>query len=367
MRIGVDAREWAPGRYTGIGRFLETVLRRALSTRPGLGWTLFLHPGYERRVTDDSIAYLEMPVVTAPLVDQRTIPKLLRADPHDLFFSPYAKGPWNAPCPTIVVAHDMIPLVLPASWGGVSGLRRLWFRWYAARSARSATRVVTGSEAAAKDIVDYLRVPRERLTVIHDQVDPALLTLRSEGALGRLGIDGPFLLSVGRISAQKNQATLLRAWARIEIPDRARLVLAGAGPDRERLQALAGELEITDRVVWTGGVDDDVLAELYRNAKALLHPSVIEGFGLPVAEAMALGTPVVVSSGGSLPEVAGGAAPVLVADDVEAWAGEMKRFLTDDAYRDDWVAKVRVRARDFTPEQTTDRLLDVIEETARAG
>ncbi len=144
-------------------------------------------------------------------------------------------------------------------------------------------------------------------------------------------------------------------------------MLAGAGPDRERLQALAGELEITDRVVWTGGIDDDVLAELYRNAKALLHPSVIEGFGLPVAEAMALGTPVVVSSGGSLPEVAGGAAPVLVADDVEAWAGEMKRFLTDDAYRDDWVAKVRVRARDFTPEQTTDRLLDVIEETARAG
>ena len=152
MRIGVDAREWAPGRHTGIGRYLETILRRALDTRPTWRWTLFLHPGYETPVTDDSIAYLDMPLAFTPLVDQRTIPSLLRADPHDVFFSPYPKGPWNAPCPTIVVAHDMHPLVLPANQGGLPTLRRLWFRWYIGRSVRRASRVVTVSEASANDV-----------------------------------------------------------------------------------------------------------------------------------------------------------------------------------------------------------------------
>lgn len=367
MRIGVDAREWAPGRHTGIGRYLETVLRRALDARPAWRWTLFLHPGYERRVTDDSIAYLEMPMAVTPIVDQRTIPSLLRADPHDVFFSPYPKGPWNAPCPTIVVAHDMHPLVLPAGQGGLSTLPRLWFRWYIGKSLRRASRVVTVSEASANDIVDCLGVGRDRLTVIHEEVDARFLGLRSEGTLEALGVRSPYFLAVGRICPQKNQETILRAWARTESDaDGARLVFAGSGPDRERLESLAGQLGVSDRVVWAGGVPDDALAELYRGATALLQASVIEGFGLPVAEAMAMGIPVVVSSGGSLPEVAGGAGPVLAADDVEAWAAEMQRFLADDVYRDDWVAKVRIRARHFSAERTTDRLLDLIEATAKA-
>ena len=367
MRVGVDAREWAPGRHTGIGRYLETILRRALDTRPAWQWTLFLHPGYERRVTDDSIAYLEMPVVATPLVDQRTIPKLLRGDPHDLFFSPYPKGPWNAPCPTIVVAHDMHPLVLPPGRGGLSTLPRLWFRWYIGKSARRASRVVTVSEASARDIVDCLGVARDRLTVIHEEVDPEFLGLRSEGTFEALGVRSPYFLAVGRICPQKNQETILRAWARMDgDADRAQLVFAGSGPDRERLESLTGELGVSARVVWTGGVADDALAELYRGATALLQASVIEGFGLPVAEAMAMGVPVIVSSGGSLPEVTGGAGPVLAADDIEAWATEMRRFLADDVYRNDWVTKVRARASDFSAEKTTDRLLDLIEATVKA-
>jgi len=296
MRIGVDAREWVSGRQTGIGRYLETLLGRAGETRPEWRWVLYLHAGYERRLQTENIEYVQLPQGPAPLVDQIHLPGALRADPPDLFFSPYQKGPWRTPCPLIVVVHDMRPVVLPRRWGGLRGFRRRWYLWYTRRSTRKASRVVTVSRASAEDMKRYLRIPEEKIAVIHESADRGI----AEGGLDRavltdLGLKGPYLLAVGHLRPHKNQEVLVRAWAGVErYPGDARLVLVGSGPDRARLQALADELSAADRIVWLERADNQTLSTLYRESSALLQPSIIEGFGLPVLEAMASGTPAVV-------------------------------------------------------------------------
>lgn len=369
MRIAVDAREWVAGRRTGIGRYLETIIGRAVDTRPHLEWRLFLHPGDERRVRADPVEYVEIPRRPAPFVDQVTLPRRLRQDPPSLFFSPYPKSPWLAPCPVVVVVHDLLQLVLPTEWGGLSGWRRLWFRWYVGNSTRRAAHVVTDSLASARDIDELLGVPLGRVTVVHAGIDPSLMSdaeARRPVQLG--GGERTFFLAVGTLKPHKNHARLLRAWSRACDASRdALLLIAGDGPEAPSLRALAAELELGDRVAFLGGVDDAVLAYLYRNALALLQPSLIEGFGLPVLEAMALGTPVVVSDGGSLPEVVDDAAPIVAADDVDGWAAEMRRLLSVESYRRECVEAVSRRARDFAPEQTSDRLLDLLEATAQAA
>ncbi len=364
MRIGVDAREWVRGRQTGIGRYLETILQRALETRPEWNWTLYLHGDRERRLQSEAIEYVDLPHGPAPLVDQVFLAGRLKKDPPRLFFSPYPKGPWRAPCPVIVVVHDMHPLVLPPEWGGLKGMKRSWFLWYLRRSAAKSARVVTVSQVSARDIGKYLDVPAEKLAVIHESVAPGLVDSgRNEEVLRQQGLTGPFLLAVGHLRRHKNQETLIRAWASLQDPPRgARLVVVGSGEDRDRLHQIVAETGVTARTAWLERADDTVLSVLYREATAVLQPSIIEGFGLPVLEAMASGTPVVVSSGGSLPEVVADAAPVIEPEDIDGWATEMERMLGDEAYRNAWRAKAVERAKAFVPEETTDRLLDLIAE-----
>jgi glycosyltransferase involved in cell wall biosynthesis len=368
MRIDVDAREWVRGRQTGIGRYLETMLRRAGETRPQWQWTLYLQADGEQRLESERIEYVELPGGPTPLVDQIHIPRRLRRNPPDLFFSPYQKGPWSAPCHVIVVVHDMHPLVLPPRWGGLHGPGRRWFYWYTRRSVKKAARVVTVSRASARDIEEYLHIPKEKMTVIHESVDPVIgESRRSLEILNQLELRGPYLLAVGHLRPHKNQETLLKAWARVEErPEDARLVVVGSGPDRERLRAVAEEQRVEERTVWIDHAGDEMLSALYQEATALLQPSIIEGFGLPVLEAMASGTPVVVSSGGSLPEVVADAAPVVAPQDVDGWAVEMSRMLRDPGYRDSWKGRAIERAGAFAPEKTTDRLLDLIADVGQA-
>ncbi len=171
------------------------------------------------------------------------------------------------------------------------------------------------------------------------------------------GVSGPFVLSVGELSARKGHATLLEALASARLGP-VRLVLAGPDTGQgRRLAELAARLGIADRCIPLGRVSDAVLAGLYRDATALCFPSLAEGFGLPVLEAMAAGLPVVASDLEVIREVAGESAILVPPGDVPALRGAVERIVGDEQLRHRLADTGRLRARQFTWEATASATL----------
>jgi glycosyltransferase involved in cell wall biosynthesis len=180
-------------------------------------------------------------------------------------------------------------------------------------------------------------------------------------------VGGAYVLYIGSFMPHKNLARLLRAWAALPGSLRAshRLVLAGGDdPHRAGLHALAATLGISASVVFPGRIDDADLPPLYSSASVLVLPSLEEGFGLPAVEAMACGTPVIVSDGGALPEVTAGAAVVVDAGKEETIAAAITAVLVDADHAAVLSGRGLARAQAFAPAHTSARVLDLLERVA---
>ena len=226
---------------------------------------------------------------------------------------------------TVVTLHDVIPLVCAGELARSRKQQFLWlWRAWVKRQVRRASAVATVSAYSADDIVRELGVGREKLAVIHNAVVPR----GDAGSPGRA--TGRFVLNVGRRDPYKNVPGLVRAFARMRAAEPAladvRLVVVGAPdpryPEAEEAARAAG---LGDAVTFQGYVAHDELAAMYAEAALVAVPSRYEGFGLPLAEAMAAGTPAVCSDRSSLPEVADGAALLVDPDDEAGFAVAMAR------------------------------------------
>jgi glycosyltransferase involved in cell wall biosynthesis len=263
-----------------------------------------------------------------------TLPRALRGLGAALCHTQHAL-PLRAPCPCVVTVHDVSFARDPSLMGRKD---RTTFRLVVPRAVRRAVRVFTVSERTKADIVELYRVPAERIVVTPNGVDPAF----SPGAGAH-----DFVLAVGAIQTRKNQLAALEAAAAVGLP----LVVAGPVKDR----TLAGELRSRGARL-EGYVETERLADLYRGAACLVQPSRYEGFGLPVVEAMASGTPVVAVPDPALKEVAGDAA-VLVPE-AELAAG----IHTALAERERLVAAGLERAKTFSWRTSAERTLAVYRE-----
>jgi len=371
LRVAVDGREWVEGARTGIGRYLETALRGLAELRPEWECRVLLGSSGEERLALPGLSYLRLPSGPTPWVDQVVLPRRLRAIAPDVFFSPYVKMPWRTPCPSAVTIHDLFPLTLPPEEGGLAWPGRLRLRLYTARSLARAKAVITVSEASARDIRELFDPDPGRLHVIPEGVDPLFFGeegTEDAGRRERMGLEAPYLAAVSNFQPHKNIGLLLEAWSRAaEETGDSLLVLAGEGPRREMLMRAIEGRPGADRLRWPGLLEEEDLPVLYRNARALLQPSFAEGFGLPVAEAMACGTPVVVSDRGSLPEVVGEAGVVLSPHQADAWSHTMVRMLKDEDYRERNAAAASSRAERFHPRRAAGGLAGVLERIARGS
>lgn len=334
MRLVIDGRRLAAER-TGVGRYLETLLAGWAEAGPPLPSTLvILHePAGRERVP--SCEGLRAEVVGAGwpgLVWERFgLGRRLR--PGDLLFAPTNLVPEGWDGPTVLVLFDTLLEVRPDDFPRSVRWR---FRHRYRKAARRADRVIVPSEATARDAMQFLGVPADRLRVIPPAVEPAFRPLalgsrevrEARSALG-LGND-PFFLYIGKRSRRRHVPSILAAFARHrrDFPTH-RLVFAG--PADGRLDAPG--------VVEAGHVAEPILRGLLAGALGLLYPSEYEGFGLPVVEALASGCPVVTLRRGALLESGGDAALFLDNADPDSLADAMCRLATDPASRAEHIAR----------------------------
>lgn len=307
----------------GIGRYVRALLPRLVALRPGLRLTLFVKT--QRDVEVVAPVFAAMPALRDHL-EIRPVREMVRSG-ADVFWYP-----WNTASPTpargavVATMHDIVPIAHPDPRlrGWQKNLR--WRRRYGA-TARRATLIIADSQFTADEIHRMLGVPRERMRVALLAADDFAVP-PAEGdveVLERLGVRKPFVLSVGAADRRKNLALLERAMPRV-VAAHPGTTLVLAGPRRDA-QPLLGDAAWRQTL---GFVSDDELAALYRAAGVLVMPSTYEGFGLPVLEAMRLGTPVICARGSSLPEVAGDAAMWVDGEDDADLAAKVGRVLSDE-------------------------------------
>lgn len=256
------------------------------------------------------------------------------------FLTPGFNAPVRSPIPFAFTLHDLIHVQVPSE---SSALRRLYYATVVKPATRHAQRVFTVSEYSRQQIIEWSGVPQERVVVVGNGVSEIFCPGTGEP----MPVPSPYLLHVGRRSSHKNIPRLLRAFAASRSARNARLVFTGAA-DPETMQHVDA-LGLRPRVFFSGSVGDGELAALYRGARALVFPSLLEGFGLPVVEAMACGTPVVTSNVASMAEVAGRGNALLVdPTDVDAIAAAIDLVVEDGQLRHRLAAHGLNRARAFT-------------------
>jgi len=249
----------------------------------------------------------------------------------------------------IITIHDLTFLHNP-SWFRFERVH--YYRWAITRSARHARRIIAVSTTTANEICELLNVPADRIDVVHNGIDERY-TPRNEGeqlaVQGKYRLPNRYFLFVGTIEPRKNVARMIQAWSHVADEIEEDLVIAGregwkVGPIRQEAE-LAGHAK---RIHFPGYVADEDLPAIMSGATALLYPSLYEGFGIPVAEAMACGIPVLTSNVSSLPEVAGDAALTLDPTDVDALADGIRQLATDEDLRNGLSKKGLERAKRYT-------------------
>jgi len=258
----------------------------------------------------------------------------------------------------IVTCHDLIPLVLAKDYlSPLPGSRLLQLERDKARY-KTAARVIAISEATRRDLIEQLDLRPERIDVVHHGVDherfsPTAAPGERAGLTKELGITEPYLLYLGAGDARKNLPLFVRAYAKSGVARDVSLVFAGplSRRQRERLQNEASQCGVAERVLLLGYTDEKHVAPLYRQCLAHVFPSSYEGFGLTVLEAMACGAPTLTTAFSSLGEVAGDAALTLEELEVEPFARELARLVSDSALRDDLRQRGLAHARGFTWER----------------
>lgn len=304
--------------------------------------------------------------------EQVSFPRACRRWGADLIHVPYWASPLFSSIPVVVTIHDLIPLLLPEYEGGMLG--KVYNRLVSA-SARRAAYVLTDSEASRQDIIRCLHIPAGRVEAIwlaaeerfHPVHDAALLQAVRE----RYALPLRYLLYLGGFDVRKNVPDILRAFACLEAPD-VSLVIAGKLPAQESPffpspRRLANELGLEARVRFTGWVDEKDKPAMYSAAEGFIFPSCYEGFGLPPLEAMACGTPVIVSQASSLPELVGEAGLYVEPGNVESLVEAMRHLIEDESLRGCLREAALTQARRFSWAQTAQATLAACAQVAPIG
>jgi glycosyltransferase involved in cell wall biosynthesis len=363
LPIVLDART-AIDHFPGIGRYVVNLAHALVRVAPNLDLSLLHDPSAAAtRLTLPDLPRVACAASPFSLRQQWVVPGQLRRMQATLYHSPYYLMPYWAGVPAVLTCYDLIPLVYPQYY---SPLQRLIFWLAHSLALRVSSQVLTISHATRADLIHRFHVDSRRVVVTQLAPDPAFCPQPAEEAIAlraRLGLPEQYVLYLGSNKPHKNLIRLIKAWqiSNLQFPtSNLRLVIAGHWdsryPEVRQYVEIAG---LKDRIVFAGPVDEDDLPALYSGATLFVFPSLYEGFGLPVLEAMACGVPVVCSNISSLPEVAGDAALLVDPLDVNALAETMSQTLAGEDLQQEMRQKGMIQVAKFSWERAARETLAV--------
>jgi len=357
FRIAIDAQVLGPA-VSGVERSVAALIRHAPAQAPDWRFVVY-HPRGEPMPSDAggnvSFRPALLPTRRRPIRigwQQGILPLRLRLDHANLLHAPAYTAPLLCPVPVVLTIYDTIALRFPEL---SKRLNVLHYRLFLRRSARRAARIIVPSRATRDDVVDMLDVPPEKVRVVPLGVSEEFRPAHDPEALRRvraeLGLPERFILFAGNLEPKKNVPVLIEAHAAAYRSGRIGRQLVIAGRNAWRYGAIydaVRRLDAQDIVRFTGPVPAEKLPALYSAADLFVFPSVYEGFGLPPLEAMACGTPVIVSRAGALPEVVGDAALSVRPGEVRELRTAIEKALTNQFLARKLSALGRERASAFT-------------------
>lgn len=342
MNVGIDARLLR--NTTGIGRYTRSLVLEYTQREEFQNdqFVLFadapLYP--EQQPIPDNVEVVISGCQHRILWTNWYLPPLLQRRKIDVYHGVCNfELPIRKVCRYVVTIHDLVPLFFPEL---VPKKHLLFFRLFMKRAAHTADLIITDSEHSKKDIIQHLNVPEEKIRVIYlgyqQQYHRIQAQQKISEILARYRICQPYLLFVGVIEPKKNLERLVEAYRLLQkdaaIPKDTQLVIAGGeGWFSERLYQKVKDCKLDQHIVFPGYIPDEHLPALYSGAELFVFPSLYEGFGLPVLEAMSYGTPVVTSNVSSLPEIAGDAGFLIDPGEPKAIAQGITTVLSDDLLR----------------------------------
>jgi glycosyltransferase involved in cell wall biosynthesis len=358
MQIGLDTVVLKK-ELRGIGSYIKNLVFALLSTAPQDDYFLITSRSniHHFDPIKDKVRISSCPASKLLRVcwEQAVLPEILKARRIDLFHGLAHSLPLRRSCRYVTTIHDLTTYVMPEQH---TPGRRSYLRWMIPQACRRAEGIIAVSENTRNDLVRLLRVPHEKIFVVPLGVDPTLRPVQDPDELlavrQKYGLPKKFILYLGAIEPRKNLHTLVKAFQEAEDLHREfALVLAGSlgwgyGPLLRQVKSSA----VRDRIIFPGYVSADDLAAVYGASSLFVYPSLYEGFGLPVLEAMACGTPVVTSNVSSLPEVAGDAALFVDPHSASELAAAMRRILAHEDVRQTLSRRGILRARAFDWDRT---------------
>jgi len=365
LTIAIDASRTTLSRRTGTENYALQLIRALLALDTPHRYRLYFRDAPPAGLFPDH-AQVSSRVIPWPRAWTHTRFALaLWRDRPDVTFVPAHTLPLWFPGPAVVTIHDLGYVYFPDAH---PALARRYLDWSTRHSVRRATRIIADSLATSKDIAAHYGVSENRISLVYPGVDETLAPVTDLQKLAavraRYGLPERYLLFVGTLQPRKNIARIVQAYgcwrSRQSKPDVA-LVLAGQRGWLYDPRWTAG----VEGVILPGYIDDADVAALYSGALALLFPTLHEGFGFPVLEAMRCGTPVITSAVSSLPEVAGDAALLVNPRAIEEIAQAIERILSDLELRAALIARGYRQAQQFTWQRAAEQTLHVLEAAAR--
>jgi glycosyltransferase involved in cell wall biosynthesis len=352
---------YARGDLGGMPRYVRELLGPLLAGEPravlysAAGDLPARHPGRVRPLRPRALAGADRRALVLRLLwHQAALPARVRREGVSVYYSPVPEGMTRPACPQVVTVHDLIPLRFPEAAPRVAA----YYRHVLPRVLRASRAVVVVSRATEADLRERMPLDGVPVHVVHQGYRRVFRPAAPGDPPSPAGVDGDYVLAIAETRGYKNLRRLVEAFARAGVPGLS-LVVAGGAVD-PGLRILAERMGVGGRVRFTGRVGDEELAALYRGARALVFPSLWEGFGLPPLEAMASGCPVAASRAGAVPEVCGDAALYFDPASVEEMADALARAATDDSLRCTLRARGLARAEGFSYERAAERILEVV-------
>lgn len=357
MKVGIDARFLTHPQKGGFKTYTENLISALACEDESNQYVLYLDrlPDQSTRIPRQSnFSYKvlkQAPVIGMPWREQVKLSLQITRDRIDLLHSPCLTAPLFSACPLVVTIHDMI-WFSPKKYSHNNSLSLQWkmMEWYnllvARYTSRRASAIITVSHSSKESIIEHLDIDPGLVYVTHEAVNSSFQPVKDEKRVQALRLKfklpSKFILAIGSADPRKNIETLVRAYALLpqKLMMEYRLVIVWTAPVlapaiSKRIQSLG----VSNAVQFLNQVSNEDLVLLYNEASLFVFPSLYEGFGLPVLEAMACGAPVIATNTSSIPEIAGDAALLFDAKDVRKMAEAMAHVLSSSDVQSDMVQK----------------------------